>query len=148
MEAYPRKLPKKQVPHRHLAVAVLKDDAGRLLLYKRPYDGMLAGLWDFPTIEVDGPLDDAKSLVRTLRERYGLRATKVRQVPEVQHAYTHFKVTLHPWILRLAGGRGMLAADGEDSVRWVGQQALARHALPRASHKVLESIGRLATDGE
>lgn len=140
VERYPLKVPRKAVPHRHLAVAVVRDDQERLLLYKRPYGGMLAGLWDLPAVELEERAAAADLLLRVVRERYGLKAATVRALPLVRHAYTHLKVTLHPWLMRAPARAELSAAEAGTELRWVEPGRLGELALPRAGHKVLESL--------
>ncbi|MBW2733469.1 MAG: A/G-specific adenine glycosylase [Deltaproteobacteria bacterium] len=142
---YPVKVSRRAIPHRHLAVGVVRDREARLLLYKRPYSGMLAGLWDFPALDVAGLQPVAGALVEVLRQRYGLRVVPQHALPAVNHAYTHLKVTLHPWVLH-ADPPPLVAAERTDTLRWVGLAGLSEVALPRATHKVLEALSESWAD--
>jgi len=84
--------PKKQVPHHvHAAGVIVKR--GRVLLSQRPDGGLLAGMWEFPKARVEG--NPAKDLTKVLFSEYKLKVKKKEPVGVVQHAYTHFKVTVH-----------------------------------------------------
>lgn len=137
---FPPRATKRKTPHRHLAVAVVRR-RGRLLLYRRPQGGMLAGLWDLPAEPVDSDqLGDGPALLsRCLAQRYGLRVAFEHELPLVRHAYTHFKVTLHPCLFSTAATARSRVAEG-DGPRWVAPEALGTHPMPRASQKVLESL--------
>jgi len=84
--------PKKGTPHYVHAAGVIVDK-GRVLLNQRPESGLLAGMWEFPNARVvENP---AKELTKVLFKEYGLKVKMKELVGEVQHAYTHFKVTVH-----------------------------------------------------
>ncbi len=83
---------KKSVPHYIHAAAVIFQ-RGRVLLRQRPTDGLLGGMWEFPNGRVNA--DPAKELTKVLNAAYRLKVRKKEALGVVQHAYTHFKVTVH-----------------------------------------------------
>lgn len=148
--AYPRRVKRRPVPHEHLAVALVRS-RGRILLYRRPYGGLLAGLWDLPSWALDSlGAEPVLSLSARLGERFGVvvQPEAATRLAEIKHAYTHLKVTLHPF--ELISSEEPLSADrAADGVgcRWVSPSELARHALPKAALKVLEAAARFAQEG-
>jgi A/G-specific adenine glycosylase len=88
--------PKKEIPqYIHAAGVVVGqiDNLPHVLLAKRPSNGLLGGMWEFPNGRVDsGP---ARELVNALKTGYGLKVRRKEALGVVQHAYTHFKVTVH-----------------------------------------------------
>ena len=48
----PAPRPRKRVPRVEYATAVVVDAAGRTLLARRPPNGLLAGMWEFPAVEM------------------------------------------------------------------------------------------------
>ena len=64
-----------------------------VLLAQRPSEGLLGGMWEFPNGRVDQ--DPAKELTKVLNAAYKLRVRKKDALGIIQHAYTHFKVTVH-----------------------------------------------------
>lgn len=83
----PRK--KHQRPHRQTRVLLIEDQQGRLLLEKRPGQGIWGGLWSLPEI---GPEVDIQSFCR---QRFGLEVTAGAKLAPVEHAFTHFFLTIH-----------------------------------------------------
>jgi len=75
----------------HAAGIVIKR--GRVLLALRPQTGLLGGMWEFPNGRVDG--DPAGEVVTALKTGYSLKVQRKEAMGIVQHAYTHFKVTVH-----------------------------------------------------
>jgi A/G-specific adenine glycosylase len=84
--------PKKVVPQ-YVHVAAVIVQRGRVLLAQRPPDGLLGGMWEFPNGRVNA--DPAKELTKTINAAYSLKVKKKAALGVIQHAYTHFKVTVH-----------------------------------------------------
>jgi A/G-specific adenine glycosylase len=91
-DARPVLKPKKASPQYILAAAVIIQ-RGRVLLAQRPPDGLLGGMWEFPNGRVNA--DPAKELVKILNAAYSLKVKRNEALGVIQHAYTHFKVTVH-----------------------------------------------------
>ena len=87
--------PKKAVPSYVHAAAVIVE-RGRVLLNQRPADGLLGGMWEFPNARIDG--DPAKALVKALKVATQIQVKKKEALHVVEHAYSHFKVTVHPFV--------------------------------------------------
>jgi A/G-specific adenine glycosylase len=84
--------PKKTVPHYVHAAAVIVE-RGRVLLAQRPSKGLLGGMWEFPNARIEG--DPAKELTKVINAAYRLKVRRKEALGVVQHAYTHFKVTVY-----------------------------------------------------
>jgi len=81
--------PKKQTPHVLQAAAVILR-RGRVLLAQRAADGLLGGMWEFPTARVESDLPEEAR--RALATTYGLDVIIQKKLGSIRHAYTHFKV--------------------------------------------------------
>lgn len=148
-ERYPTRSPRRVVPHRRLVVAVLVSE-GRVLLHQRPYEGLLGGLWDLPTVplsEADGLAAAAqrRALRTHLRQDFGLAVRVGPALEPVPHAFTHLRVTLYPYRCAVAAAAGgALSAcsepQGHRTARWIAWAELGAHALPRATQKVLAQL--------
>jgi A/G-specific adenine glycosylase len=84
--------PRKETPHYVHAAGVIVN-RGRVLLAKRPSEGLLGGMWEFPNGRVEG--EPSRGLTKALNAAYRLKVGKKGALGIVQHAYTHFKVTEH-----------------------------------------------------
>ena len=60
------------------------------------------------------------------------------RLASVEHAYTHFSITLTVFHARLLGGR--LRAQGVEDLRFVDLGELERYAFPRANQRILEVL--------
>ena len=128
---------KRPVPHYHVvAAAIVKN--GRYLLGKRPVADMLGGLWEFPGGKIKPNETHEQALVRELKEELDTEITVGPLVASVNHAYSHFKITLHVYRCRHVGGRPRPIYYTE--VKWVLRRQFARYAFPTADRKVLHLL--------
>jgi A/G-specific adenine glycosylase len=130
----PVKSPRKPVPHYVVTAGIIwKDD--RLLITRRPPKGLLGGLWEFPggKLEPGEKLEDC--LKREIREELGIAVEVQTLLTSVEHAYTHFRITLHAFECRYRGGR--IQCIGIDAYRWILPGDLDKFALPAADHKII-----------
>jgi len=137
-DAIPPRAAGKRVPHHDVVAALIRRADGSLLLLRRPPEGLLGGLWSFPSArrEAGETLEDA--LRRALREKLRARVTIQRKVGTVPHAYSHYRITLHGYLC-VPGGREGLRGEGAG---WMRPGAGTRYALPRADRKLVELISR------
>lgn len=142
---FPRRSPRPPLPERQVAVGVVVR-GGRLLITRRPAEGLLGGLWEFPGGRVEAGESPAEACRREIGEETGLHVEVSEPVAEVRHAYTHFRVTLHVFLCRLLGGR--IRLRGPTACRWVRLADLGRYPLPAANHKFIPLLReRLAGRG-
>ena len=114
---------KKKAPTRVEAACVLLRRGRRYLAVKRPERGLLGGLWDLPGGEIVAGEDAASSLIATLERDLGLRlAEPPTAMGQVEHVFTHRKLTLFVFAAEAAGGR--IRRRGFDDHRWLGLSAL------------------------
>ncbi len=137
-ERYPVARKKKLVPHHDVAVGVIFDEAGRVLVQKRPEEAMLGGLWEFPggKAEPGEALPDACR--RELREELGIEVEVGEALARIEHAYSHFRITLWAFRCRIVAGTP-LHHTGQP-IRWVAARDLGGLAFPRASRRLIETL--------
>jgi A/G-specific adenine glycosylase len=137
-EAFPVTAKAKPVPHHTVAVAVIGDGEGRLLVQRRPEDAMLGGLWEFPGGKQEPDESVEAACRREAREELGVEVEVGSPIARVEHAYSHFRITLHAFRCRLAAGEPR-SADGLP-LRWVSLDELDALAFPRANRRVVEAL--------
>lgn len=137
-EALPIMRQRRPLPHKEMTAAVVGDRRGRLLIVQRPKEGLLGGLWKFPG-GFRGPDETLQQgLRRRVREELGI-GIKVREaLTPVDHAYTHFRITLHAF--RCARRNGRPRAIGCDKYQWVKPDRLDDFPFSRADRKVMEAL--------
>ena len=135
---YPVKKKKKKVPHHDVVVGVLVNEKNELLIQKRPEDGMLGGLWEFPGGKKEAGETLTEACARELCEETGISVTATDPILTLKHAYSHFKITLHAFYCTWAG----TAPTGQEgqTVKWVNFDRLDEYAFPRANRKLIEYL--------
>ena len=136
-ERLPAKSPVKKIPLLHVAVSILKHH-DRYFIQKRPPEGLLGGLWEFPGGKIEAKESPESCLHRELKEELGVKAKIIRKLPLVRHAYTHFRVILHPFECERSGGKFKRL---ETPYRWVRFEEFSRYAFPMANRKIFPHLG-------
>jgi A/G-specific adenine glycosylase len=107
---------------------------GRVLLAHRPSKGLLAGMWEFPNGQLSG--DPVKGLVKVLKTGYGLRVKKKQSLGILNHAYSHFSVTVHPFICEL------VTMSKNKNLRWIKITELKNYPMGRIDRQIAIQIGK------
>ncbi|HMB92443.1 MAG TPA: A/G-specific adenine glycosylase [Rhodothermales bacterium] len=137
-EAFPVKKKKAPVPHYDIAVGLIFDGEGRILIQRRPEDKMLGGLWEFPGGKQEEGETIAETCQREVREELGIDIEIGDLFQRISHAFTHFKITLHAFRCRILAGTP--AAREGQPIRWVTVPELADYAFPRANRRLIEAL--------
>jgi A/G-specific adenine glycosylase len=120
---------KKTLPRREVTV-LLVERKGEVLLKRRPMTGVWSGLWSLPEIETGG------NLVAHCRAQFGVNVIPQTPLPAIEHAFTHFHLTLHPLPCAV---REEAARTQEPGVVWMPLDDIAGAALPAPIKKLLRS---------
>jgi len=105
---------------------------GKVLLSQRPSKGLLGGMWEFPNGRVDG--DPAGELVKALKFGYRIKVQRKEALGVVQHAYTHFKVTVH------AFGCKLLSISDQQNLKWVSFKELENYPMGRIDRQIADML--------
>jgi len=126
----PLKQPTKKIPTRE-EVTLLLNCRGLYLVRRRPAEGFLGGLWEFPAITVpDGERREEK--ISLLCGDFGC-GTATDLLGQIRHVYSHFR--LQSDIYRIEIDDLPRIAEGEAS--WFSLDELKKIALHGAHKKVL-----------
>jgi A/G-specific adenine glycosylase len=140
-ERFPPPAVRRARPWREGALLLLERE-GRLLVRRRPSQGVWGGLWELPWAE-RGRGETARAAARRLLADLGCRgAGRLRLLGPLEHGLTHFTLALECFAARLDGPPGAEegpAGAGEPShpLRWVSRAELAALPLARLTHKAL-----------
>lgn len=113
---YPIKVAKAKQRHDFSAVSVVEivdeesQSDNRYILVKRPDEGLLAGLWEFPSVLIEGEADlpsRRKAIDSFLKQSFGLdmkKSCKVvlrEEVGEYVHVFSHIRLKMYIELLSL-----------------------------------------------
>ncbi|PIA42912.1 hypothetical protein AQUCO_02000392v1 [Aquilegia coerulea] len=164
---YPTKVPKTKQRLDFCAVCVVEilDNQGPetqqgtqtdnvFLLVKRPEEGLLAGLWEFPSVLIDGEAD--LSMRREAMDCYLKKSFKLdtkkkhcvlsrNYVGEYLHIFSHIRLRMYVelLVLRLKGGKSFLYDKVEnESLQWkcVDNNSIQSIGLTSGVRKVYNMI--------
>jgi A/G-specific adenine glycosylase len=111
---------------------------GKILLVRRPDEGFLGGLWEFPGGRRQTNEKAPSACRQMVQEMTGLTVAVGEPISRVRHAYTHFKITLEVLACRWESGKVRL--NGPAAFRWVRPPDLQNFPLPGAVKKVLPHL--------
>ena len=133
----PIKKKKEKTPHFHIGAGVIWH-GGKILISQRPLKGLLGGLWEFPGGKQETGESIRQTIRREIREELGIEIEVGRKLVEVEHAYSHFKITLHAHqgIYR----SGKIRTLGVRDWRWVRPRELKRFAFPAANQPIIRKL--------
>lgn len=134
----PMREAKAPLPHKIIGIAVIWNDAGQILIDRRPQEGLLGGLWEFPggKLEPGETLEDC--VRREVQEELAIAIAVGDQLMSLDHAYSHFKVTLNVFRCRHLSGEPQAIAC--DEVRWVSLEELEQYPFPKANSKIIQAL--------
>ena len=138
----PVRAARKQTPHVDFAAAVIWQAApgdSPFLIARRPNEGLLGGLWSLPSARCEPEDQDLQAcLRRALCEKLDLAITVTGPLTTVQHAFTHFRMTLHAFHARIH--RGTPRAVGYQEWRWTTLDEADRHAFSVPDRRITDAL--------
>ena len=137
-EDFPVRAKKKSIPHYDIVIGLIRKEE-EWLIQRRPAKGLLGGLWEFPGGKIEKGETQKVALLREIKEETSLEVNVAEYIGTIQHAYTHFKITLSAYYCNWLRGEPQTHAATEN--RWVNQEQLKKYALPGANLKILKLLG-------
>ncbi len=141
----PRRAKRPPTPHYDVTAGLIRDDQERLLIAQRPLNGLLGGLWEFPGGKVEAGELLAACLKRELREELAIDVEVGTLLVVVNHAFTHFKITLHAFDCRFLGALHPYCEPQALGVRdwaWVNEAQLDDYSFGKADRMVIAELAR------
>ncbi len=141
----PVRKPKKAVPHHIVTAAVILRDE-EVLIAQRPLDGLLGGLWEFPGGKLERGEDLVSGLKREIQEELDVEVEVLGSFGVYEHAYTHFRVTLHAFGCALTDGQPRPKAATD--LAWALPAQLQDYPMGKIDRQIAERLaGELGGPG-
>jgi A/G-specific adenine glycosylase len=122
----PMKPVRKEIPHYDYIATVIQR-GNRVLIRKRPEKGLLGGLWEFP----GGRVEQKDHFNEVMQNEVKQKVVLTPRWFYIQHAFTHFKMTLHLF-------RGSIEkARVSVPFKWVTVNQLADYPFSAAHQKIV-----------
>ena len=124
----------------HVAVGVVSNETGAVLITRRPGHVHQGGLWEFPGGKVETGETVAAALDRELYEELGIMVQVAEPLLQVRHVYPDKTVLLEVW--RVMAYRGEPRSREGQPLAWVLPTELDRFAFPAADEPIIAVLRR------
>jgi len=140
-EERPVRAARASIPHWTVTAAVIRRN-GQVLIAQRPNNGLLGGLWEFPGGKLQPGEELTTCLRREIREELGAEIQVNQPVGIYQHAYTHFRVTLHAFQCQLQCDATPQALQVQ-ALHWVKLAELPEYPMGKIDRQISRDLARL-----
>ena len=140
----PYKSKKAPVPHKTIGVGIIRK-GDQFLIAQRKSDQMLGGLWEFPGGKVEENESIESAVIREIKEETGLDVALSHFLIKVNHAFSHFKITLHVYMCDYQSGTP--TALSSMAVQWVTLNEMKDYAFPSANKRIISALEKLGIIG-
>lgn len=130
---------RKKIKPIEVAVGVLVEKS-KILIQKRPENGLMGCLWEFPGGKLETDESPEAALEREFFEELGLHVSCLDKITTIRHAYTNFRVTLHAFRCRLSKPYQKPQLRAASEARWVTRNQLDEFAFPAANRKLINIL--------
>ena len=128
----------KPLSHKKIGVAVIYNDAGLILIDRRPDKGLLGGLWEFPGGKIEPGETVEECIKREIKEEIDIEIEVGENLINLDHTYSDFKVTLYVHICSYLRGEAKPIECQE--IRWVSLEEIEQFTFPEANTKIIEML--------
>lgn len=122
----------------HVAVGVIFNPAGEVLVSLRPRHVDQGNLWEFPGGKVEPGEDVQQALVREIEEEVGLRIERAQPLIKLRHDYPAKSVLLDVW--RVTAYSGQACGREGQRLAWLAPQALNPANFPAANPPIITAV--------
>lgn len=133
-------VPHTPIPHKitQVAVGVIFDGAGEILVALRPTDKLQGGLWEFPGGKIEANETPLQALRRELLEEVGITVETAEPLVRCVHQYEQHHVHLH--VFQVRHFHGIAHGCEGQKIDWVSVEKLLTLPLLAANHPIVEAI--------
>ena len=121
-----------------VAVGIISNAKGEILVAKRQSHQLLAGYWEFPGGKVEPNETARDALTRELNEELGITVLSAEPLVHIEHDYSDRIVLLDVWRVLTFDGEPY-GREGQE-VRWVDKATLNTLQLPLPNQKIVELL--------
>ncbi len=122
----------------HVAVGIVIDASGAVLVTQRPDHVHQGGLWEFPGGKVEAGETVEAALRRELHEELGIAVQAAEPLLQVRHAYPDQSVLLDVWRVTVYHGEAR-GREGQPLV-WMPPAGMADFAFPAADGPIIARL--------
>lgn len=121
-----------------VAVGVIVDANGKILIARRAQDAHQGGLWEFPGGKVDAGESVQAALTRELREELAIEVEQTQALIQISHEYTDKSVVLD--VHKVTAFSGIARGNEGQPILWVAPEELANYSFPAANKAIITAL--------
>lgn len=121
-----------------VAVGIVKNSCGEILLSQRQPEVYLGGQWEFPGGKLEPGETITEALTRELYEEISIKVTKARKLISLKHQYPKTRVNLQAFEV-VAYQDQVLAAEGQN-LKWVAPDKLNQTEVLAADLPIIKAL--------
>ncbi len=140
-EKIPAPSKKNRLPHYHVALGILRK-RGRVLIYQRPTEGLLGGLWGFPNYRSRTKKGLPEALQKGIRQDYGISIEPGPSAGALSHGYSHFTITLH--LFECSCRDREKIKESAFPTKWVYPRELENYPFAASDRKVMKKFSAIS----
>ncbi|PJE12944.1 8-oxo-dGTP diphosphatase MutT [Legionella sp.] len=122
-----------------VAVAVIYDEQGRILIAQRPLHAAHGGMWEFPGGKLEPDELAETALIREIKEEVGIDILDYSFLGEVVHHYGSKMVNLLVFTVKKYLGIPF-KRESQLDLQWVEVNKLFDYSFPEANTQIIELI--------
>jgi len=125
----------KEESYLHVAVGVIKDDDGNILISLRHDAAHQGGLWEFPGGKIESGESVEQALTRELKEELDISVHELSPLIQIKHHYSDLNVLLDVWTVSCFSGKA-IGCEGQQ-IKWVHPEQLTDYSFPEANSPIM-----------
>ena len=118
-----------------VAVGVVKNTEGQVLISLRDKSLHQGGLWEFPGGKIESGESAEQALARELKEELGITVKAATPLITVKHQYPDLSVQLNVFLVEHFSGDAK-SCEGQP-FKWINPAELSNHAFPAANQPII-----------
>ena len=126
------------LPHKTIGVAVIWNEQGQILIDRRRPEGLLGGLWEFPGGKLEAGETIEECIKREIQEELAIEIEVGDRLITIDHAYSHFSITLNVHHCRHLSGIPQPVEC--DEIRWVTLDEIDQFPFPKANTQIIAAL--------
>jgi 8-oxo-dGTP diphosphatase len=122
----------------HVAVGIVKNACGEVLIAKRPPRKYKSGLWEFPGGKIEINETVFQALQREFKEEVNIQIIDAYSWLQIPYDYGDRNVFLDIWLITQFSGEAQ-GQEGQE-IRWVSIDKLDEFQFPDGNKMILEKL--------
>lgn len=122
----------------HVAVGVIQNTDGQILIARRAETAHQGGLWEFPGGKVDAGETLHQALTRELREELAIDVERTEPLIQIRHDYPDKSVLLD--IHKVTAFSGVAQGNEGQPILWLFPSELSQYTFPAANKAIITAL--------